>query len=474
MSVFDINARALVVKNTAYLFASFLLNQGLRFFYIIIIARILEPEDLGLLTYGQSWYMSFLPFCMLGLGAILIKAVAIGGEYSSKVTNHVFSIRILSVILCAILCAGIGVIWHQSYEIIYLTLIFAIALVGRGAWLWCENMFIAYENAYYKFQIEKYLRPVELILAIAIAAAYQDIIFIAIGHAFVWLIQGGIGVYLVFTKVKTVSPKYSAAFSFTLLRKAWPMAIAVIADMLVLQLIFIVYKNIGGLNSEIANLSINIQILIIASSVFSAFNQSISPNIAVAADKSPKDLTKFLVINIYILTAFTLLAFFLADYLGAPSLLWLLSDKYIIAANHLPIILLLILPYVFKYSAAVVFQGLGVFKQTLVMNVITLIAMLVSLPILFSEFGYVGAIWSLLIAYSLSAIYALGYFYVKDFISIRKHLLIPLLTVFLFSIANLIPYELSDAMRFIVLLSFLAVSLFMLHHNFKGLKNELG
>jgi O-antigen/teichoic acid export membrane protein len=252
------------------------------------------------------------------------------------------------------------------------------------------------------------------------------------------------------------------------------MAIAGIADMLVLQLIFIVYKNIGGLNSEIANLSINIQILIIASSVFSAFNQSISPKIAVAADKSPKDLTKFLVINIYILTAFTLLAFFLADYLGAPILLWLLSDKYIIAANHLPIILLLILPYVFKYSAAVVFQGLGVFKQTLVMNVITLIAMLVSLPILFSEFGYVGAIWSLLIAYSLSAIYALGYFYVKDFISIRKHLLIPLLTVFLFSIANLIPYELSDAMRFIVLLSFLAVSLFMLHYNFRGLKNELG
>jgi hypothetical protein len=48
------------------------------------------------------------------------------------------------------------------------------------------------------------------------------------------------------------------------------------------------------------------------------------------------------------------------------------------------------------------------------------------------------------------------------------------LTVFLFSIANLIPYELSDAMRFIVLLSFLAVSLFMLHYNFRGLKNELG
>ncbi len=64
-----------ILSNAKYLYFALLTSQGLRFVYMLILARMLGAELYGVFSYGQSWYLMFLPLTGLGLGAMLSREV---------------------------------------------------------------------------------------------------------------------------------------------------------------------------------------------------------------------------------------------------------------------------------------------------------------------------------------------------------------------------------------------------------------
>jgi O-antigen/teichoic acid export membrane protein len=59
---------AKILVSAKYLYLALLTSQSLRFVYVLILARMLGAELYGLFSYGQSWYLMFLPLTGLGVG----------------------------------------------------------------------------------------------------------------------------------------------------------------------------------------------------------------------------------------------------------------------------------------------------------------------------------------------------------------------------------------------------------------------
>ena len=395
-----------IAKNAILFYSSFLINQSLRTIYVIVVARILGPELFGLISYGQAWYLSFLPFCMLGLGAIVLREVSVNREQGKIVANQVIAIRIVSISIVTISCLVIGLWVNKDWQTRQLLSVFSFALAGRAVWLWCENMFQAYEDAYSKLRIERLLRPLELIVGISLACLTQNAFLIATGHTIVWVIQSISGYIMVNKKLQSIRPDWDIPSMIRLVRQGLPMGMAVALDGLMLQLVYVIYKFNGADHSNIANLSIGIQGLIILTSIFSATNQAILPALSRTVQRGEKKDIIYLRYSAQISLVFGALAATTAAFIGEPLVSCLLGNGYQQTGKYLYIILWILIPYTIKSSISSLFLAMGKFHYTLLMNFGGLLSMILFLYLL-TLYGFVGVISSILLGYSLAVIIGL-------------------------------------------------------------------
>lgn len=61
------------LTNTSWVFADFILRQGLNLFVGIYVARYLNPEGLGALSYASTYVQLFQPIAYIGLSLIVIR-----------------------------------------------------------------------------------------------------------------------------------------------------------------------------------------------------------------------------------------------------------------------------------------------------------------------------------------------------------------------------------------------------------------
>ena len=55
-----------IIRNASAILSARVFNRILKAAYIVVLARYLGPELYGLFTYGQAWYLAFLPFTTPG------------------------------------------------------------------------------------------------------------------------------------------------------------------------------------------------------------------------------------------------------------------------------------------------------------------------------------------------------------------------------------------------------------------------
>ncbi len=393
-----------IFKNASFLYASLLVNNITRFIYIIVLARYLGPELYGLFSYGQTWYNAFLPLSMLGLSGILIREVGLNKNSGAQIANVIASIRVISILLTAFICAITGWIMSDTSELSFLMLIFSLALLGRAVSLWGNQMFQAYESTYLTLNQEKLFRTGEVVIGIIIAITTNDVFLLAATHAFIWLTQGLRAVYLVQKNLQKITLTWHWQQIKTLLIKGFPLCLSLILDGLLIQGAVIFYKLNGASNDMIGNLAIIVQAFLVISGIFLAINQAVLPVISRAVDRKDSKDKIYIHVMIRIAFVFGTISGILGIAIGSDIVRLIFGLKYHLAMDHLGFMLWTLIPFIIQQAINSSLLAHGHFVKILQLNFIAFISMISCFFVLVENNNFTGVVLSILFGYSVLAI----------------------------------------------------------------------
>lgn len=136
------NSAVKILKNTSILLASYLTSAILGFFYTMVMARYLGPQNYGLIMFAIALTTIALPFTDLGLNNIFLREIARDHSLASKYFKNIISIKLILVSLTFSIVLYYIISSNYSDQKIQVVLIIALSTV--------INVFIQYY--YYIFQ----------------------------------------------------------------------------------------------------------------------------------------------------------------------------------------------------------------------------------------------------------------------------------------------------------------------------------
>ncbi len=178
-----------IARNSAHLTIAKLLTFIGRGVYVTVVARALGPELYALLAYSQAWYITFLPLALFGLSGVLGRELSRDPEKKQQTVESAFAISLLANGTAATLCIGIAWLTTDSRELTILIMIMSLALAGRAAAVFSQQVFVATEQAQYVLKQEFLFRTLEIGAGIALLLLGGGLIEIASLHAIVWWAQ---------------------------------------------------------------------------------------------------------------------------------------------------------------------------------------------------------------------------------------------------------------------------------------------
>ena len=186
-----------ILANAAYLTASSGTTRLLRVIYLVVVARLMGPELYGMLSYGQSWYLTFLGVTTLGFAIVIPREIGQDRSKAPVIIASSLRFQVLAIVILTPLCLLAGMLVAKTPEERNLLLLFALVLPGRGMAHWAEHVFTGYEKAEYGFRLEAVFRVLEVGCGIAAVILWQNLIILVLIQVVSWWLQGLLGWWIV-------------------------------------------------------------------------------------------------------------------------------------------------------------------------------------------------------------------------------------------------------------------------------------
>ena len=186
-----------IATNASYGIAAKVLNIGLRLAYVVLLARVLDVVDYGLLMYALSWYMLFMPLTNLGQDLELARAIGGRSSDATEVVSATFTLRVYTTPVAFVAVAVLGWLLNPDEQGLTLLLVVSLAMLPRSFAIWSQAVFIASEKTHLMLQHELIFRPLELVATLAVLFAGGDALLVAWVHVGAWTLQAAAGVYRV-------------------------------------------------------------------------------------------------------------------------------------------------------------------------------------------------------------------------------------------------------------------------------------
>lgn len=392
-----------VLKNAAFVYASLLIYQVTRAVYVVVVARVLGPDLYGILSYGQAWYLAFLPLSLWGLGPLLVHTLGRDRAEGTRAANLVASIRIVTILVTAVVSGVIGISVTDSPTLSILMIVFAIALVGRAASLWADEMYQAYEVNHFSFKQAKAFRTADVLLGIVLALLTRDVVWVAIGHALIWVAQGAWGLFIVARQLQPLAPRWHWLEIRLLLIAGIPLGLSNVFDAIMLQGGIILYKGAGAENELVGNLAINVQVLMILGSLFVALSRAALP--AVSRSVARGDTNHRIYVSVMIRSAFFfgVLAAVWALAIGADIVIFVLGKHYQTAGQWLWLMMWVLVPFIIKQAVDNALVAHGRNGLTMWINFVGAVSMASAVLLLIEPYGFAGVVAGTLIGFTVNA-----------------------------------------------------------------------
>ena len=211
--------------NAGFLVFSTILEKVIRFIYLIVLARWLGPEMLGLYNYGLAWYLVFLPLALWGLGPLLSIHLGKKPENAGDVVAATLLLRGFTTIVAAFCCFVIGFLSNDDPMSRNVIMIFVLALVGRSLATWGRACFVGVELSQYSAGLEIGFRFVEVCCGLVYLSFGGGIIGLCAIHSACWVAEGIVAFGLVRNRLRFRKIFMPWSFVRPYAVKAFPIAV---------------------------------------------------------------------------------------------------------------------------------------------------------------------------------------------------------------------------------------------------------
>ena len=256
-----------ISRNAIYMLGGRGINITVRFVYAIVLATYFGPRLYGLLNYGISWYLAFLPLTGLGLGMILSREIGRDRTEGARFVATTFTLRIVVAFFAAMVCGFVGWFSEWGLEARKLLLFFSAALIGRSVAIWAQQVFTAYEANKYSFQLQAIFRPLEVVFGLAFVFIRAGIIAIAAVHALSWWLQAFCGMVLIRRYMVKVRLDCAWSSMKRILAQSLPVGVGVIMVNWLLHGPLVLFRHIAGNDNSLGQLALSMQAFMVLSNL---------------------------------------------------------------------------------------------------------------------------------------------------------------------------------------------------------------
>jgi len=179
------------------LLGSQIAGRLIRFVYLLVLARLLEPSGLGIYLYGTAVYVALMGFAGFGQGVFLAERLPRRTAGGPIWFAYSLTIRLGATVLAGLAGIAYAMIWESNPNIRAVVLVFIAALLIRSFVQWVRETHVALEDASWIPRYEAFFRLLEAAIGTSLAFAGSDILWLAVLHAAVWGVEAAASARLI-------------------------------------------------------------------------------------------------------------------------------------------------------------------------------------------------------------------------------------------------------------------------------------
>ena len=180
-----------LLRNSAALFSSHMLGRAIRFLYLVVLARLLGPEDTGVYLYGIALYLSSMKLAHFGQSIFLSERIGKHGSVPLSVLRNSFVLVFGSTLLVSLLLALFVGITEQD-ELMLAMLSFVGALAARALATWVRFAYTALQSVSWVPRYEVIFRGLEATTGVFLLwTGGGGLAAVCALHFLVWAIEAG-------------------------------------------------------------------------------------------------------------------------------------------------------------------------------------------------------------------------------------------------------------------------------------------
>lgn len=263
--------------NARFLVFSKVVEKSVRFVYLMVLARFLGPDMLGLYNYGLAWYLVFLPLVCWGLGELLSIHLGRKPANAEDVVGATLLIRLFTTIVFAICCSVIGLLSNVDPLARTVIILFVFGLIARSFAMWGRACFVAVELSQYSAWLEIGFRLVEVLCGLVYLASGGGIIGTCAIHSACWIVEAWVALSLVRNRLSFRKILVPWSFLRPYAIEAFPIAANIFLMLALLQSGFVVLKHLSTDAYALGFYSVAFQLVVNTVFISEAFGQAALP-----------------------------------------------------------------------------------------------------------------------------------------------------------------------------------------------------
>jgi O-antigen/teichoic acid export membrane protein len=178
-----------ILHNITALASSQFAGSLIRFMYMLVLARMLGPEQTGVYLYGVALYLGVINIGLFGQNIFLAQRLGKHAGLLLPILHHSLTITLTATLIAA---AGLTLfVWITEPEfILRLTVLcFVGAMIGRSMVIWVRGVYIAFERPRWIPQYEILFRGTEVLAGVATLCAGGGLLVICFFHFLFWALE---------------------------------------------------------------------------------------------------------------------------------------------------------------------------------------------------------------------------------------------------------------------------------------------
>ena len=393
-----------IAVNAIYLSSARAVTSLARGLYAVALAKLLGAELYGLLNYGLSWYILFVPISVLGLNEILIREIGRDHSQAPKLVGQTLALRTVSSFIVALLSIALAWFVESDPTPRLLLFIFSAALFGRSLSLWVNAVFQAHEASGFVLVQEVVFRLLEVGVGMVLLLQGYGIVAIAMVHAASWLLQGAIGLGVIRRHLLEVQMIWDTSALFSLIKRGAPFVISGLLFGWLLQGPILMYRHLEGISGNLGQLALALQALFIIGAIISELRAAALPVLARSVDRGDGKSDHY--VDFVLRGGFLMggalaigaiaIGHWLVDFLFGPS--------YALTATLLPWTLLMVAPYFWVNALSSMIIAHGRYGMVMINNAVGALIFTIAFLLLVSEMDLLGVVLALALGLTASVV----------------------------------------------------------------------